>query len=299
PGPGKICPDAGDCNTLAAQGVQVKPRPEYPYAPTLGAMSENANVGASHFNGLEVKLDKRFSGGAQALVTYTWSHLLDTPSGDNYGGQSAENDLCRLCDFGNSNTNYAHIFTAEWLYDLPFGHGRHWGSSANWAANTALGGWEFTGIYHFNSGFPINVCCMSDIANVGQRANNERPNYVSGQTQTLSTFVSDAANPGNGIRILNVNAYTTPAAFTYGNVGRNSTIGPHFSNFDLGLYKNFPFREGKNSVQFRAEFFNAFNIHDFGGPSTGCCESNNNSFGDTTGTQQNARIIQFALKVYF
>lgn len=299
PGPGKICPDAGDCNTLAAQGVQVKPRPEYPYAPTLGAMSENANVGASHFNGLEVKLDKRFGGGTQALVTYTWSHLLDTPSGDNYGGQSAENDLCRLCDYGNSNTNYEQIFTAEWIYDLPFGHGRHFGSSANWAADAALGGWEATGIYHFNSGFPINVCCMSDIANVGQRANNERPNYVTGQPQTLSTFTSDPANPGNGIRILNVNAYTTPAQFTYGNVGRNSTIGPHFSNFDLGLYKNFPFREGKNSVQFRAEFFNAFNIHDFGGPSTGCCESNNNSFGDTTSTQQNARIIQFALKLYF
>jgi outer membrane receptor protein involved in Fe transport len=300
PGPGKICPDAGDCATLAAQGVQVKARPEYPYAPTLGAMSENANVATTHYNSLQVKLDKRFSNGMQALFSYAWSHLLDTPSGNDYGGQSAENDLCRRCDYGNSGNNYPHVFTAEWLYELPFGRGRHFGSRAGWAENVALGGWELTGIYHFNSGFPINVCCMTDIANVGQRANNERPNYVGGTSQTLSSFTGDPTNPLNGIRILNVDAYTKPDQYTYGNVGRNSTTGPHFSNFDLGMFKNFPFREGKNSVQFRAEFFNAFNIHDFGtGVSTTCCEVQNSSFGDTTSTQQSARIIQFALKVYF
>ncbi len=120
-----------------------------------------------------------------------------------------------------------------------------------------------------------------------------------GGPQTLSTFVTDAANPSNGIRILNVGAFALPAQYTYGNVGRYSTRGPHFSNLDFGLYKNFPFREGKNSVQFRAEFFNGLNIHDFGGPSTYCCEVNNSSFGDTTSTQQSARIIQLALKLYF
>lgn len=299
PGPGHICPDSGPavCTAAAIAAGTVKIRPEYPYAPTLGAMSENANVAMSHFNGLETKLDKRFSNGMQALVTYTWSHTIDSPSGDNYGGQSAENDLCRACDRGSSNQNFGQIFTAEWLEELPIGHGRHFGSNLNKVEDLAVGGWEFTGIYHFNSGAPINVCCMTDIGNVGQRANNERPNYVSGQTQTMPTFTNDPANPKNGIRILNVGAYTAPAAYTYGDLGRNTTAGPHFSNFDLGMYKNFPFREGKNSVQFRAEFFNAFNIHDFSGPNTGCCTSS--TFGDTTGTQQLARIIQFALKLYF
>lgn len=293
PGPGTICPPT-PCSSLA----NPKPRPEAAYAPTLGAMSENANVATSHYNGLQVKLDKRFSNGLQALVTYTWSHLLDTPSGDNYGGTSAQNDLCRKCDYGNSANNYANIFTAQYLYNLPVGKGRHWLSNGNRVEDAVLGGWEFTGIYHYNSGFPINICCQSDIANVGQRAGNERPNYMGGP-QTLSTFVTDAANPSNGIRILNVGAYALPATYTYGNVGRYSTVGPHFSNLDFGLYKNFPFREGKNSVQFRAEFFNGLNIHDFGGPSTYCCEANNSSFGDTTGTQQSARIIQLALKLYF
>ena len=300
PGPGAICPDAGPsvCTAQAIAAGTVKIRPSYPYVPSLTSLSENVNVATSHYNGLQMKLDKRFSNGTQALVTYTWSHLLDTPSGDNYGGTSSENDLCRYCDYGDSGQNYTHVFTAEWLGELPFGHGRRFGSSANWAEQAALGGWEFTGIYHFNSGFPINIGVPSDIANAGQRSNSQRPNYVGG-VQNLSNYTNDPNNPGNGIRIINVNAYALPAQYTYGDLGRYSTTGPHFSNFDLGLFKNFPFREGKNSVQFRTEFFNAFNIHDFGGSNNTCCEANNSSFGDTTSTQQSARIIQFALKVYF
>jgi hypothetical protein len=310
PGPGQICPDAGPtvCTAQAIAAGTVKVRPSFTYVPSLTSLSQNANLAASHYNGLQVKLDKRFSNGMQALVTYTWSHLLDTPSGDNYGGTSPENDLCRYCDYGDSANNFTHIFTAEWLDNLPFGHGRRFGQNANWAEQAVLGGWEFTGIYHFNSGFPINLGVPSDLANLGQRSNNQRPNYVSGAQQTMSSFTDDPLKPANGIRILNVDAYSLPenaqnlapgTVYQYGDLGRYSTTGSHLSNFDLGMFKNFPFREGKNSVQFRAEFFNAFNIHDFGGPNGTCCEANNASFGDTTSTQNSARIIQFALKVYF
>jgi len=311
PGPGAICPDAGPsvCTPAAIAAGTVKLRPSYPYAPTLTSLSNNVNVATSHYSGLQVKFDKRFANGMQALVTYTWSHLLDTPSGDNYGGTSSENDLCRQCDYGNSANNFPHIFTAEWLDDLPFGHGRHFGANANWAEQAILGGWEFTGIYHFNTGGEINLGVPGDLGNIGQRSNNQRPNYIGG-AQTLSSFTNDPTHPENGIRILNINSYDLPenceggcvlpaGGYQYGTLGRYSTQGPHFSNFDLGVYKNFPFREGKNSVQFRAEFFNAFNIHDFSNPNSTCCEANNASFGDTTGTQELARIIQFALKVYF
>ncbi|HEY6292615.1 MAG TPA: carboxypeptidase regulatory-like domain-containing protein [Terriglobia bacterium] len=319
PGPLQICPDAGPtvCTTQAIAAGTVKTRPSFPYAPTLTSLSENANNAVSNYNGLQVKLDKRFSSGTQALVTYTWSHLLDTPSGDNYGGTSPENDLCRYCDYGNSANNYAQIFTAQWLEDLPFGHGRRWGSNFNRAEDLLLGGWEFTGIYHYNSGFPINIGVPSDLANAGQRGNSQRPNYVGGPT-TMSTFTNDPTNPNNGIRILNVNAYSLPencsggscvlpsGGYQFGTLGRYAQVGPHFNNVDLGLFKNFPFSEGKRSVQFRAEFFNAFNIHDFGGINGTCCEANNAAFADTTSVQQanafnptGARIIQFALKVYF
>ncbi|HXJ93259.1 MAG TPA: carboxypeptidase regulatory-like domain-containing protein [Terriglobia bacterium] len=314
PGPGSICPDAGPtvCTAAAIAAGTVKQRPSLAdnSAPTLTSLSENVNVATSHYNGLQVKLDKRFSNGMQALVTYAWSHLLDTPSGDNYGGSSSQNDACRFCDYGDSGNNYAHIFTGEWIYDLPFGHGRHYASNLNWAEDALLGGWEFTGIYRYNSGFPIGLGIPGDFANAGQRSNGQRPNYVGG-TQNLSNYTNDPTNPNNGIRIINVNAYSLPencssgnctlanGTYQFGTLGRNTTTGPHFSNFDLGLFKNFPFREGKNSLQFRAEFFNAFNIHDFGGPNGTCCEANNASFGDTTSTQQSARIIQFALKLYF
>jgi hypothetical protein len=83
------------CTSTAKAAGSVKTRPSLPYAPTLTSLSENVNVATSHYNGLQFKLDKRFSNGMQALVTYSYSHLLDTPSGDNYGGTSSENDLCR------------------------------------------------------------------------------------------------------------------------------------------------------------------------------------------------------------
>lgn len=272
-------------------GSALNPRPETPFAPTLGAMSLNVNLATSNYNALVVKVNKTFSNGLNLIANYTWSHLLQTPGGEGYGNSSSpQNPNCRYCDYGVSSNNYPSVFTAAWVYDLPVGHGRHFLSNSNAVVDAVLGGWEWTGIYHYNSGFYYGIGLNFDAANVGARANSDRPNYVGG--------VACTANPHEGDATL---GFANPAAFAaptlaFGNLGINTCIGPSFYDFDTGLYKNFNFREGKEYLQFRSEFFNLPNAHAFGGINS---TLGNPGFGQATNTQQSARIIQFALKLYF
>ena len=85
-------------------------------------------------------------------------------------------------------------------------------------------------------------------------------------------------------------------AFTYGNLGRNTARNLGGQDIHLGVYKNFPIRENKESLQFRAEFFNAFNHVNLGGID-GTLEDA--AFGTIGGTANDSREIQFALKLYF
>lgn len=281
-------PPPGNPNPV---GSALNPRPEAPYAPTLGAMSLNANLATSNYNALVAKVDKRFANGLSLIANYTWSHLLDSPGGSNYGGTSPQNPNCRYCDYGADSNNSPNVFTAAWVYDLPVGHGRRFLSSSNALVQNVLGGWELTGIYHYNSGYYYGIGLNFDAANVGARSNNDRPNYVGGVACVSNPSVAGNATLG----------FVNPAAFSvptnaFGNLGRNTCIGPSYYDLDAGLYKNFNFREGKEYLQFRSEFFNLPNTHTFGGIGT---TLGNSGFGQATNVEQSQRIIQFALKLYF
>ena len=124
-----------------------------------------------------------------------------------------------------------------------------------------LGGWEFTGIFHANTGGPLSIGINFDNANVGQRSDGQRPDYVGGAQRT-----TPASGADQQIGYLNVAAsFAVSAPYTYGNIGRNTARNLGAQQFTLGLYKNFPIRENKESIQFRAEFFNAFNHVNLGG----------------------------------
>lgn len=264
----------------------------YPTSPGFGADSEMDNVAVSAYNGLQVKIEKHFSNGLQFLGSYAWGHYIDE-GGSGFSQSSAPQiDNNFRADRGDGTFDYRHIFTGNWVYDLPAGHGRHFLNNGNPIVDAILGGWEFTGITHFNTGGPLNVGVNVDVANIGQRSLEERTNLVPGQPQRTT--------PGAGvdqtIGYLNKAAFTVPAPYTYGNLGRNTARNLGMENFDLGLYKNFPIRENKESIQFRAEFFNAFNHVNLGGID-GTYEDT--TFGSIGGTQNDSREIQLALKLYF
>jgi hypothetical protein len=271
----------------------------YPTSGGFGADSEMDNVATSVYHGLQVKVDKHFANGLQFLASYAWGHYIDE-GGSGFSQSSAPQiDNNFAADRGDGTFDFRHIFTGNWVYDLPAGHGRRFLNNSNPVVNTILGGWEFTGITHFNTGGPLGFGVNKDIANIGQRSLSERPDLVSGQAQRTT--------PGSGadqtIGYVNKAAFYEPPLYTYGDLGRNTARNLGFRNVDFGLYKNFPIRENKESVQFRAEFFNAFNHTNLGGTGSSCGGIDgtieDTTFGNIGCTQNNSREIQFALKLYF
>jgi len=267
----------------------------YPTSPGFGADSMMENSVSSSYNGLQVKLDKKFSNGLQFLVSYTWSHYIDI-GGSGFSQSSApQNDLNPAGDRGDGTFDYRHILSTSWVYDLPFGKGRQFMTNAPAIANGILGGWEFTGIFHANTGGPLGIGLNEDIANVGQRSLTERPDLVAGQPQRLSP----SSGTDQRLGYLNPAAWVKPALYNYGNLGRNTLRNLGAQEFELGVYKNFPIREGKESFQFRAEFFNAFNHVNLGGIDGTLEDTVSGNFGTIGGTNNNSREIQFALKLHF
>jgi len=212
-------------------------------------------------------------------------------------------------DWGLSQLNLNDNFTASILYDLPFGKGKHFGSSWNGATNAAFGNWQVDVIEHATSGFPLFVVDSGDGSGVFFSYNGntfQRPNEV-GDPNKAGPEPGGTSCP---TQIHTIQHWFNPCAFEQaqpgelGTAARAPLYGPRFVNTDFSIIKNFPlsFREAMN-LQFRAEFFNLFNHPQFYmGGSGGSGEQDVNAqatFGVINNTVNNARLIQFALKLNF
>ena len=257
----------------------------------FGADSDMENSVSSSYNGLQVKLDKKFSNGLQALVSYTYAHYIDIGGGGFSQSSAPQNDDNPAADRADGAFDFRHILSASWVYELPAGKGRQFLNNSNPFVTGVLGGWEFTGIFHANTGGPLGIGLNQDIANIGQRGMTARPNYLGGVQR-----LTPASGADQTIGYINAAAFQIQPLYTYGNLGRNTARNLGAQQFTLGLYKNFPIRENKESIQFRAEFFNAFNHVNLGGID-GTLEDP--AFGTIGGTANDSREIQFALKLYF
>jgi outer membrane receptor protein involved in Fe transport len=261
------------------------PDPRRPW-PVEGATSEMDNVATSTYEGLQAKLEKRFARGLTFRVNYAFSKTMDV-GGSGFGSStSPQNPNDFKADAALSSLDRAQILSLDWVYQLPFGKGRHFGSTWNGFENAILGGWEVTGILSATSGSPINVTLEDDIANIGARSIEQRPNAVGAQYAGAHSLTGLWMNPA---------AYAIPAAYTFGNLGRNTVIGPGFAQLDFGGYKNFRLTE-RLGMQFRAEIFNITNRVNFGNPNS---DLNSSSFGQISGLAGAPLEAQFGLKVLF
>ncbi|HEY1212995.1 MAG TPA: hypothetical protein VGE93_05115, partial [Bryobacteraceae bacterium] len=249
-----------------------------PY-PQWGQFYMGETNGNANYNAAQVTLEKRFSSGYQALVSYTWSKCIDEGS-----NQSAPITVSLLaanravCDF-NSPQN----LTVSSVYELPFGRQRRFLSDANGFVDAVIGGWELAGILTARSGLPFTPTISSDIANTG--VSSQRPNLV-GDPNVSNPTVQAWFNPG---------AFAAPAQYTYGNSGRNILTSDGLLQLDMTLKKNFPIMES-HQLEFRAEAFNIANHPTFSTPNATIGSS---SAGIVTSTLNANRILQLALKFYF
>jgi hypothetical protein len=270
-----------NANTAPPGPGDVQPRRPF---TNLGATSLMTDIASSIYHGVQFKAEKQFSQGLAFMGTYTFSRNINT-GGDGFSQSSSPQDpTCIECDRALSAFHRKNIFALNFIYELPFGKGRKYGTDMNPVANHILGGWQFNGIVTASSGQPIGVGIGRDIANIGARAIGQRPN-INGDPN-LDNPTAD--------RWFNTSVFSEPAPFTFGNAGRNLIIGPGNQTWTLGLYKNFLIKE-RHRIQFRTEFFNAFNNVNLDNPDTNFDSAN---IGRIFGSAP-ARQVQFGLKYNF
>ena len=287
--------------------------------PIWNRIRTKTNDSNSHYNGLQMKLQRTFASGPQFQVSYTFSKVMDQQGGLNNGDNGGRDSASGLDphdskrDWGRAGHDATHVVTSSFAYPLPF-------QFSSGVAKALFGGWEVAGLSLIMSGQPITPQLQTDFGRTGNAGSPDRPDLVPGRSlNPIHGVASDGSRLGTAERWYDPTAFTWPNPLGLavpqlgflGNVGRGTIIGPNIVNFDMTLMKNFRFTENTN-LQFRAEFFNIFNHGNLGLPVQiplldDDFRSNlrsgkilyNPSGGQITETSTKNREIQFALKFIF
>ena len=214
--------------------------------------------GLVNYYGLVVRAERRFAKGFSVLSTYTWSKALNNTNegGTTLGSEGGvySNFYNRRADYGPGENDIAHRLTFSSVYEIPFGKGRQHLTSG--PAAYLIGGWGLGGILTLQSGPPFTITTQVNpvfSAAGASRANVSRnPNLPDSQKTLLHWFDTDA--------------FSQPAAATFGNSGVGILRSDGIINADLSLLRNFSLPGEGRRIQFRAEFFNLGNHANFGVP---------------------------------
>jgi hypothetical protein len=294
-------------NTLANLPMRV---------PIEGLSATNSDIiesaGSSWYNALTVSLNKRFSNGLQLLASYTWSRELTADnaySTSPNGGVLVGNQDDPASRYGADGFVRPQRLIVSYVYDFP-------GPKDRMSfAGRALGGWSVSGVTTFQSGHYLTISDINATNAFGiSGAGMDTPDFAAGCTRSqLATHGSvESRLPG----FLNAACLTGPPVITvdggtdFGNLGVSVVRGPDQANFDMALIKKTPILRSSErmNLEFRAEFFNAFNHPQFADPSAtnliagevvGPAFVPLPSFGVITSTSVNPRVIQLALKLNF
>lgn len=240
----------------------------------------------SNYNALQVYGQKHFQGNSLIAFSYTWSkNLTDNWSDRSNAPQNAYN--AHEAEYGPAMLDRTHVFTADFVYDLPFF------KMQKGLVGKTLGGWEVSGVLYFNTGLPNTITTLAGtdpagLGILGPSTAGPRPDMVCDPNQNAPHTRFQWFNPAC---FQNVPA----GVHVPGNAGRGVARGPGFERVDLAAFKNVTFKEHIR-FQLRGEATNAFN------------HANPNGFGslglgsslfDQITTYRDPRIIQLGAKFYF
>jgi len=248
--------------------------------------------GEGDYQALQFKVEQRYSRGLYLLNSFTWARARDNASGHL---EVQNNDNSRVNyrnlegEFGRSGYDQPLNNTTSFVWELPFGKDRRYGSDMNAVLDGILGGWSVVGINTLASGTPVNLSYSPTT-----------PFSVSGSPTYRPNLVADPLTPEDQRTISN---YLNPAAAEipadrsqpFGNAARNVARGPGFAQFDLGLHKAIGLGRDNTRLEFRLEAFNLFNRSNFSTPNA---NRSNSNYGTITSTSA-ARQIQVGVKVHF
>jgi len=234
-------------------------------------------VARSNYNSLQALFEKRFSHGLQFQASYTYSKSLDNAS-----------SFEEILNPTNFNATYApslydarHRFVFNYVWELPV-------PKYDGFKGKALNGWQVSGIYTYQSGFPILINNCDDAELEGSTLGFECP----GKPDMLGPFKTH--NPRIDGLVFDPANFADSALGTFGSTPRTLCCNPPINNWDMGLFKDTAIGE-KTRLEFRAEIFNIFNHTQFYGVDGG---SANPTFGQPQKVRD-PRLFQFALKLVF
>ncbi len=251
----------------------------------------------SSYNALQLDFTHRFSAGLSLRGIYTWSKTIDDGDSLNAttsGGEPAlaSNPFDLRADRGLANFDVRNAGVINATYALPFGPGKPFLNGLSGFGRTLAGGWTLNSIVTLQGGFPFTPQLSYNPSNNGDTKNPVRP------------FVNPAFS--GPVILGNPNQWFNPAAFLappnasgfYGNLGRDTLLGPGLATWDFSFLKDTSIREGLN-LQLRAEFFNILDRANFNTPNavvftpTGVSPT----AGVITSTSTTARQVQLGLKL--
>lgn len=249
----------------------------------------------THFNALQLTLDKRFSNGYQFKVNYAYQVAK------NYNGDYLNID--RSVEYGNQDDLRRNQVTFFGNLELPFGRGKAFLNNSPSIVQEIVGGIELSPTFNIASGLPF----WPGYSNCGadRDAGPCTPNYSGGFATGLGTLdvvakrqtffkpyttPLSSTNPTDG-------PFSKPAFGTFGNLQRNSFFGPKFFNVDMAAQKSFSIKEYA-TVVFRTDFFNLLNHQNFSNPNTNIDSSDGGQIGGLA-IGDTPRTLQFALRVKF
>jgi Carboxypeptidase regulatory-like domain len=279
------------------------------YNKQFSALYAWSSIGNSNYNAAQITLRSRETHGLQFDFNYVYSKSIDEGSDaervPTFGGLSAiintwnPSQLRAVSDF-----DLRHQINANWVYDLPFGRGRYFGHDWNRVTNFFLGGWQFSGIYRWTSGFPFGVTAGGTYNTNFQLSGNtvqvhpvrQQLSFVAGQPYAFN--IGAAADNSNDMAAFWSSNLRLPYPGESGQ--RNNFRGQGFFGIDAGLNKTFNITE-KQSLRFSAYAYNLTNSVRFDAATItfNSAFTNATSIGLYSGTLTKPRVMEFALRYSF
>ena len=304
-------------------------RPYFSKFPYLSNINTVMNTDRSNYNGLQSTLTERLSHGLNFTVGYTYAHALDMSAGDWRGANVPSYSPNPKLEYGNSNYDIRHRFTASVTYALPNKKG----------FAQMLEGWQLNSILNVQGGLPWAVVDSStDVSGTGEGVDRwnffGNPSGFSGRKDVAIPYFTGTTNSAClakataagaaaisslskfGCYVAGDSRMLPPALGSLGNMGNNIFRGNGIHLLDLSLTKKWRFTE-RVSAQFRAEVFNVLNVTAYSNPAynQGGSGAHNNptttsGFGNSTTTPDvqianpqvgagAARATQLGLKIIF
>jgi Carboxypeptidase regulatory-like domain len=265
--------------------------PEDFYRPYVGygGIGEVGNFGNSNYNSLQVAVNRRMTSGLQVGVSYTWGRSMGT--GGNDGDTLATYRPWRIWNYGPALFDQRHVFVVNYVWDLP-GLSK---IAPNPVVKAVFDNWQVSGVLTLATGLPQSVYFgTSDGADIAGGGDGVRANLV-GSVEEGTT--------GTYNQWFNTNAFARPPQGYYGNAPVFPFYGPGQNNWDITLMKKIPLGSEQRNLQFRGEFYNAFNHTQYAGVDSSAVfdpdgTQINGEFGQVISTRF-PRVIQLSLRFQF